>query len=583
MRKLEDINTSNMSKFRELTEHLIAMQDTSDFQNSLSYFKGYPEKSLLGDDARAFIYQTIRSILPDRVLEIGTYYAGTAEVIARALWANGKGVLTTIDPFGKLTAEDEIDKWPDGLRERVFFLTVNSMEYFQNVENVQNSESKGFLSKLDLVFIDGNHDYGYVLYDLSMAAKHILPGGIIILDNSELPGVYWAVKHFMRLNPDWKDLGGAMSRYSISDPFEQKSTLIHQFVLIAPIEIFLGESPKCFKSTKFKEQGIRGYKLIFDCNNESGILHVLIHFWSFFVHPSMGNPEQKRIVKKVRLDRNQKECNIEFEPLISERDPEKSFRISEVCLIWQPDKEGSILTMKKEPRLIFTNEIKNMQKNSNNLKSNHMIKIPRYLDEELYMYGLDLLKQERPENKIPSLLKNLSDMKGNDLNEVMKLIDDAYEQAIISADLEAVSKTEINLHDLFLGTGWGISEKDIHGDSWRWLGPSGESVLYLRLKSGQDYLLKSLIHEAKGDSQDRFNVYVNGLLLDKLSLTFEEGRHVFHNCVIPRNVIDMRNGWAKIVFRLDEIDQIGSDTQERLSKQPMRFALARVLCKPFQA
>src|SRR4051812_43581783 len=48
-------------------------------------FRISPPLSLLSCQSRAFLYHCVVSLRPERVLEIGTYRAGTAEVIARAM------------------------------------------------------------------------------------------------------------------------------------------------------------------------------------------------------------------------------------------------------------------------------------------------------------------------------------------------------------------------------------------------------------------------------------------------------------------------------------------------------------------
>jgi hypothetical protein len=42
----------------------------------------------------------IRTLRPQAVAEVGTLFAGTTEVMARALWENGSGVIHTADPYG---------------------------------------------------------------------------------------------------------------------------------------------------------------------------------------------------------------------------------------------------------------------------------------------------------------------------------------------------------------------------------------------------------------------------------------------------------------------------------------------------
>src|SRR5216683_478845 len=89
------------------------------------HLQNYPSRSLMGDKSRAMLFALIRMLRPKVVAEIGTYYAGGAEVIARALWENGEGFLHTTDPFGAERCPAIIANWPAELRNLVEFHPLN--------------------------------------------------------------------------------------------------------------------------------------------------------------------------------------------------------------------------------------------------------------------------------------------------------------------------------------------------------------------------------------------------------------------------------------------------------------------------
>jgi predicted O-methyltransferase YrrM len=68
--------------------------------------------SLISAHSQALIYCLVRGLRPRLVVEIGTYRAGTASIIAAALVANGIGQIHTIDPFGAETVPSIIRDWP---------------------------------------------------------------------------------------------------------------------------------------------------------------------------------------------------------------------------------------------------------------------------------------------------------------------------------------------------------------------------------------------------------------------------------------------------------------------------------------
>jgi len=74
---------------------------------------------------------------------------------------------------------------------------------------------------LDMVLVDGSHDYEYALFDLQMASRLLRPGGIIVMDNSDQTGPFHASREFVGRNPAWQEIGGAIAAYDPSRPFDQ--------------------------------------------------------------------------------------------------------------------------------------------------------------------------------------------------------------------------------------------------------------------------------------------------------------------------------------------------------------------------
>ena len=44
----------------------------------------------------------------------------------------------------------------------------------------------------ELIFIDGNHEYEFALFDLQAAARRLAPEGFVLLDNVSQPGPFFA-------------------------------------------------------------------------------------------------------------------------------------------------------------------------------------------------------------------------------------------------------------------------------------------------------------------------------------------------------------------------------------------------------
>jgi predicted O-methyltransferase YrrM len=231
------VDENEFSAFGAATMESIELLLSSAAYNEIirPYFTEYPKKSLMADESRAFIYGLVRMVKPEVVAEIGTFYAGTAEVFARALWENGRGLLYTTDPYGAERAPDVIRQWPVALQDVVRFSPDDSMTFL-----VSLAERK---IVLDIMLIDGNHAYEFATFDLAVAAKMMRAGGVIIMDNAEQTGPFEAARQFLAQNPDWQELGNCISNFEISNPFAMPRCSIpgtNFIVLQAPFCFTLG-------------------------------------------------------------------------------------------------------------------------------------------------------------------------------------------------------------------------------------------------------------------------------------------------------------------------------------------------------
>lgn len=221
---------------------LAAYADSPVYWDLVKVFGKFPARSLMSSQSRAVLYGLIRMMRPEAVAEIGTLFAGTTEVMARALWENGNGIVHTADPFGAERCPQAISEWPADLRRHARYYPLNSMAFFAEVRG-----------PLDLVLVDGNHDFEYALFDLQMAARLIRPGGIAVMDNSEQTGPFKAARAFVVANPGWRELGNALANYDPRQPFDRtrSSVLGTSFLILqAPERLTLGEGPNSWGQTK---------------------------------------------------------------------------------------------------------------------------------------------------------------------------------------------------------------------------------------------------------------------------------------------------------------------------------------------
>lgn len=214
---------------------------------------GRPQESLMSSYSQALLYCLVRNMRPDLVVEIGTYRAGTAEAICRALSANNAGVLRTVDPFGAQTVPKIVGAWPLRLRDRIRFHPMSSMDFF--------TELTGRGQRSDIVLVDGNHDYEFALFDIEAAARIISPGGFVFVDNISQAGPYLAAQDFLSRHAGWIDCAGSLDGDIAAQPFDPHRAKLRNTdfcVLRAPSHLLLTERPYCPGQIKWPARRITG-------------------------------------------------------------------------------------------------------------------------------------------------------------------------------------------------------------------------------------------------------------------------------------------------------------------------------------
>lgn len=235
---------------------IAAVMESPEYAEIRAYFSLYPGRSLMSDHSRAVLYSLARMMRPHLIAEIGTLYAGTTEVFARALWENGEGVVHTADPYGGERCPAIISQWPAELQRHAHFHAKSSMDFFARMV----LESKTF----DLMLIDGNHDYEYALFDLQMAARLVRPGGVVVMDNSEQSGPFKAARQFLAANPAWREIGNAIASYHPIKPFERERASLPNtsFLLLrAPEYLSIGEGPHSWGQAWIDTPQLSGLRL----------------------------------------------------------------------------------------------------------------------------------------------------------------------------------------------------------------------------------------------------------------------------------------------------------------------------------
>ena len=277
-RPLQPVAKSKIKTNIEPPEHPLVDEIGKDrYRQIVSYFANYPARSLMSDHNRAILFILIQKLKPRAVAEIGTLYGGTSEVLARALWECGSGgELHTADPFGANRIPPVLEAWPPELRNLTHFYAMNSMDFLLEIEHRH--------VPLDMVLVDGNHDYEFALFDLQMAARFLKPGGLILMDNAEQTGPLRASLDFMKANPAWREWGTALASHDPSNPFGGQRVSVpgtSLIILQSPTTVSIGPGAVSSAQQQVETCRIDGLRFDLPAQTTSGTLHYQAIFRAF--------------------------------------------------------------------------------------------------------------------------------------------------------------------------------------------------------------------------------------------------------------------------------------------------------------
>lgn len=303
-----------------------AIVESPIFVETRRYFAEAPsaQRSLLTDFAQGLLYTVIRNQQPEHVVEIGTYKGGTSETLGRALVANGRGSLHTLSPFDAERFSAISPRWPQKLREAITYYPINSMEFFIKADAQKLS--------LDLVLVDGNHDYEFANFDIQAAARRMTPGGFIFVDNVAQAGPFFAATEFVAANPDWIDCGLYPLSTAYERAFDGNRTNIPGtdfFIFRAPPGYSIGARPRAFGNLHWLGGPVRGIRLSLSEGRSAGLLRLQSILRGF----SEANIVEISGEAVCAIDQQGAAVDLEFNPPLA-ADGEFDLYLVETWLTW---------------------------------------------------------------------------------------------------------------------------------------------------------------------------------------------------------------------------------------------------------
>lgn len=163
-------------------------------------FRGYLDvEGWLGYQEAVCLYKTATA-LPRRrpiLVEIGTWLGRSAVVLGKALQQRGDGVLYCVDPFNadgdrqsRRIYEAEVRGLGRPLREACWanIMRHGVQSHVQLIEGYGHQVAAQWSDPIDLLFIDGNHEYDSVRQDFDDWTRFLVPDSVLIMDDVYLDG-----------------------------------------------------------------------------------------------------------------------------------------------------------------------------------------------------------------------------------------------------------------------------------------------------------------------------------------------------------------------------------------------------------
>lgn len=149
---------------------------------------------------RLLMYSLVAGLEPARMLEIGTDQGGTARIIVEAMRYVGHGKLVCVDPA---------PVWNDDLH-----LTGNATLIVGSSPQALPECYQAAGGLFDMVLIDGNHEYDFVMADLRGVMPYLADGSRILLHDYLYPPVMRAIRDCLNENANVID-GGPLTKQPI--------------------------------------------------------------------------------------------------------------------------------------------------------------------------------------------------------------------------------------------------------------------------------------------------------------------------------------------------------------------------------
>lgn len=143
------------------------------------------------------LYELVKEIKPDRVVEFGVFGGRSFIPMAIALKETGQGEIIGVDPWSRGAStenyvhDDPNFAWWNSLdHEAIYssFITALRRYGVYDISKVERKTSREMVfddESIDILHQDGNHSEGTSTEEVNLFARKIKPGGLWIMDDTD--------------------------------------------------------------------------------------------------------------------------------------------------------------------------------------------------------------------------------------------------------------------------------------------------------------------------------------------------------------------------------------------------------------
>ncbi|MDA0375828.1 MAG: class I SAM-dependent methyltransferase [bacterium] len=140
------------------------------------------------------------------IIEIGSWKGKSTTCLSLGSRAGAGTHITAIDPHTGSSEHGDVDTYAEFL-ENIEKNDIKDM--VKPIRDYSHNVGKEWNKPVELLWIDGAHEYEFVLQDLDIWEPHLIVGGVIAFHDSTMPGPWKVIEDRLYKGRNFKKIGFA--------------------------------------------------------------------------------------------------------------------------------------------------------------------------------------------------------------------------------------------------------------------------------------------------------------------------------------------------------------------------------------